>query len=241
MKITMIKTSACTTTYCIEESGIVKTVDLWAIVGGQLALRLNEAPYDMSRFNINSLFKCENWLYSEKRYRHQDKKNIIGPQISDLDSGQATFESFILRALTLQERYNKRKREIDSLLGHQIFTLKSRRYHDVSNHFYYHLKLDLIYGYTYRIHNITKNASCSSGFLSNEDIGIVDECWLEADKIIKLIKKENSQALKIHEINEKQFARYLQAIKLVVSSPKTALEKKTTLKNFGNAILLKYN
>jgi len=220
MKVNILKTKSCETLYLVQHEESTFHIQICAIFNDALCLELIEKPYRIQ--------SCEISPFSTQDF-HQ---NVKGPVISDLDGKSKTFMIFAKKAYAQVVLYREREKQVNLLLKESKFVLEgenpgiiySRRYHDKRNNFYFRLFYNLISCQTYRVTEILFDYSPCKKEIDSENL--LDRCWVEANDIIRNLKKDYLRSILISDLTEIQFVQYLKAIKLLVNAPKNAREAK---------------
>ena len=122
MNISVIRTTACTTTYRVDHD-IVK---LWIITGGTPCLDFDYGGLSL-RFPVIAMWNNRHWLGN--RYRHQDPQNIVGPKAEDvLPNGLKDLEDWYKANKPRKDLRDSRYQKLWELMGET--EIRSRRCYD---------------------------------------------------------------------------------------------------------------
>jgi len=220
MKIKMISTKACETSYEVEHEGKVYPVRLYAITGGQIALWFTNPPFEMKRYNTSPLYSNDNWIKEQGLYKHQTPGNVVGPNLGDLEGGEATLNAFVVEVAARKKLYHERLDRLTEILG-QKKELISKRFHMEEERTYFKIEFAPFYGETFRVSPITVDSG-SYGWSRIEEkmTSIIEPFWFEANNLIEGLRKREPNALLIHDLSEAGFETYFKAIKIIAEGLK---------------------
>ena len=122
LSISVIRTTACTTTYRVDND----IVQLWIIVGGTPCLDFDYGGLSR-RFPVIAMWDDRHLLCN--RYRHQDPRNIVDPKAEDvLPNGLTDLEDWYKVNKPLKDLRDCRYEKIVDLIGGT--NIRSRRCYD---------------------------------------------------------------------------------------------------------------
>ena len=111
MNISVIRTTACTTTYRVDHD----IVRLWIITGGTPCIDFDYGGLSL-RFPVIAMWDNRHWLGN--RYRHQDPRNIVGPKAEDvLPNGLQDLEDWYKVNKPLKDLRDSRYQKLWDLMG----------------------------------------------------------------------------------------------------------------------------
>jgi len=217
MKIQEVGTNACETFFDVEHGGRTFRIRLWAIVGGQMALGKETAPFIQQRYNTNPKYADDKWVKAQSRYVHQNPDRIIGPRLADLQYGEVTLAQFMDHIHAQTDVYEARVTAIQNVTGIRYF-IKSKRLHDKENHTFAHCTLELSNWGMYRFGKICIHSKLYCGRIDSFNQTFIPADWVKADEEIAKIEKESKDVWTLYEMTEPHFQRYLDVVRLLWDS-----------------------
>ena len=153
MNISVIRTTACTTTYRVDHD----IVRLWIITGGTPCLDFDYGGLSL-RFPVVPMWENRHWVVG--RYQHQDPRNIIGPKAEGvLPNGLQDMEDWYNVSKPLKDLRGFRYQKIVDLIGGT--EIRSRRCHDPMERCYFRATWQLYNrNYVCTVHGDSKYCNC---------------------------------------------------------------------------------
>lgn len=168
---TLVRTSACSTTYLVPETNIL--IELWIITGGTPALGIIDSPFSQRYPELEKFNDLKGkWSKHLLCYKHQDPSNPKGPTPDEvLPEGWQTFNNFYN---TTYPSYKLSKDRVEKLPVK--FPIISKRVHDKEDRTYVKASLGRN---LYNIHHIPCVTFESVAYCGrcDEKINLFNDWW----------------------------------------------------------------